>query len=218
MVAGEPGEYKTDSPSPQPLEYFTRQRLSPGEPNVPSRAEVRVIGTVRGYPIYDVTYYCFFDEVKDEHQAGNSIIVKTGQNEYREIFFAEIVGPGGGANLIKMSDEQHLVWERMDYGGKDHTIGDWGLWLGPDGPVAADIGIVWKAVEKVKRASLPADAGVMTSNATITVKDRRFVFEVAIRDFSRSFLVSNGTVQIDFIIKKGIIVVGGSSYRALTQP
>lgn len=87
---------RVDTPDPHPLSYFTRYpslrdedgdfcHLCPPDKALAlakqqkERAEVRLIGKIRGFAIYDVLYY-----FGDEQEPGwKSILVQTQTNQYR---------------------------------------------------------------------------------------------------------------------------------------
>jgi hypothetical protein len=94
-----PKGVRMDTPKPHPLSYFTRYPglrdedndlcyLCPPEKRLAeakqrkARGEVRLVGKIRGYSIYDVLY--FFDE--EPLPRWKSILVRTQPNQYREIW------------------------------------------------------------------------------------------------------------------------------------
>jgi hypothetical protein len=216
IIAGDDGEWTTDTPAPQRLTYFTERQLArecacatDAEKASRARADVRIVGQIRGFAISDVSYSCGCYGI--EVPAAHSTIVKTGPDRYQEVFYAGIVG-AGGSTLVKASEQQNLLWMRIDYGGSNHAVGDWGLWFGKEGPTILDMRELWKAVQKLMQSTpLAKDALVMTWNATIEAKRSSFVFRVPLRDWSQE---ESPFVEVEFRIDRDRIAIIRKSFHA----
>ena len=130
-----------DNPGPHPLAYFTQYprlfQLDPCEgctseqrsaqaKDMNFMAQVERVGTLEGFAIYDVFY-----TMTGERNRWKSILVRTGQDEYREIYHTESFGPAGGspesAEIVNVGKEQLLrtrCWEGPRSYEDDHWFFD----------------------------------------------------------------------------------------------
>jgi hypothetical protein len=156
-----------DIPLPHPLSYFTQYPslrdydhdfcyLCPPEKSLAvakqrkDRAEVKLVGKVREYTIYDVFYF-FSQEVEPSWK---SILIGTGPNQYREIWhYQRAEGAIWPSYLVKVGSETLLGLQDDCY--RQDTIQEH-FSLGKDGAVIIDLSPIWRAAKSV----VPEDATV----------------------------------------------------------
>jgi len=149
-----------DTPTPHTLAHFTRypalldesgefcylcstqKRLSMAMSAEEPRAEVHVVGKIRGSTIYDVFYRFHSEGVID----WKSVLVQTGPDHYREIYHDEPnEGTVGRSSLLIIGDETVLGVSDNRY----RMEGFEGYWcFGTAGPELLDFGPVWDAARK----------------------------------------------------------------------
>jgi len=173
---GQPGPWKRyvttpkgawfDSPAPQPLAHFTRypalldmsgdfcylcspeKKLSTAKATKEPKAEVHEVGSIGGWTIYDV-FYRFQSEGAIDWK---SILVRTGPDEYREIYHDEPAeGKPNPSFLIKIGEET-VVGVRDNAYRMDLLEEYWCFDAGA--PLQLSFKPVWKAA----RSAIPADS------------------------------------------------------------
>ena len=149
-----------DAPPPHPLSYFTQYPslrdedhdfcyLCSPEKSLAvakqrrDRAEVKLVGRVRDFEVYDVFY--FFDEKAEPDW--KSILVKIQPDQYREIWhYQRSEGRIWPSYLVRVGNETLLGLQDDCY--KQDIIQEY-YWFGKDGPVPIDLSLIWKAAEAV---------------------------------------------------------------------
>jgi hypothetical protein len=151
---------RLDSPPSHPLSYFTQYPslrdedhdfcyLCSPEKSLAvakqrkDRAEVKLVGRVREFEVYDVFY--FFDEKAEPDW--KSILIKTQPGQYREIWhYQRVEGGIWPSYLLRVGNETLLGLSDDCY--KQQVIQEY-YWFGKDGPVRIDLSPIWKAAEAV---------------------------------------------------------------------
>jgi hypothetical protein len=132
----------SDTPTPQPLSYVTRNAISRGpfdmadncggcEPEEKiklaedGRAEVTSLGKIRGFEILTVRYSCSCTQAGLPFVPALSVIVKTGADEFREIFYTRHFDPWASLTspeIVSASEAQTLLTAFVDEGGNRHQL------------------------------------------------------------------------------------------------
>ena len=187
-----PKSWFVDSPAPHPLSYFTQYPSLRDEDHnfcylcLPEkslaaaklrndRAEVKLVGRIRGLEIYDV-FYSF--EGESAEPDWKSILVRVQPGQYREIWhYQRTEGRIWPSHLVRVGNETLLGL--MDDCYRQDIVQEI-FWFGKNGPVSVDFSPVWKAAEAVVpkdttvwprydgRTDLPAgriDVGMFTEPA-----------------------------------------------------
>lgn len=211
---------RVDAAEPHPLEYFTRypalrdesgdfcylckpeKRLAEAK-RVRARADVRSVGTIRGFTISEIFYY--FDD--SEKALWKSILVKVGPNSYREIYHDNPPeGEVARSFLVKAGAETLLGVEDNVY-RSDAVEEYW--WFGPEGPVRLD----FRPVAKAAQASLPKGKSISwggTFNGRTTLE--KLVVRIGIRSEWNGRCCDNGVVTVNIKLSGGRVIVTGTHF------
>jgi len=218
-------EPRTDPAPPRTLSYFSHDAfLRPescvnctaeqvGENAATAQTEIVNIGEVRGLGVFDVTYQVQHKPV------GKSIIVKTGPDEYREIFYAEDFSGGGGrfypTQIVSAGENQMLVWLRADYGGNRHPIEDFLIQLDSDGSRRVDLDPVLKAANSI----LPTNGELFIWDVELLARADIFTLRSPVHGscpkgagLPCNFDEVGGTVEVNFWLEGGRAVPLGRHY------
>jgi hypothetical protein len=218
-------EPRTDPAPPRTLSYFSHDAfLRPescvnctaeqvGENAASAQAEVVKIGEVQGIGVFDVTYLI------QRKPAGKSIIVKTGPDEYREIFYAEDFSEGGGrfypTQIVSAGENEALVWLRVDYGGNRHPIEDFLIHFDSNGSTRVDLDPLLKAANSI----LPVNGDLFIWDMELLARENRFTLRSPVHGscpkgagLPCNFDEVGGTVEVDFRIEGGRTVPLGKRY------
>jgi hypothetical protein len=207
---------------PHPLAYFTREALvrdvdsgqvgcgycTPVERakmRAEGRTEISKVGKIGDYAVYDVLYY--FDP-SDATAGAKTILVQTGPNQFREIFYLGNTGwPSnpGKTRIVGDTPQDQMLWTGAGYGLMGMTV-DYQLWVGDGMSVRMD----FKAVAAAEAATMKS-AGI--------ARQQPWNRQMPLPTFeSRGYaLVSHlpagdGYVDVTFTIDQGKAIVTGTSY------
>lgn len=109
-----------------------------------------------------------------------SVIVRTGADEYREIFYGQPVVYNAGfspTKIVSASEDQTLVWFRADTGGNRHPMADFLFRIDSSGSARVDL----DPVLEVANSILPANGELniwaieLLARATHSLFERRFI-------------------------------------------
>jgi hypothetical protein len=203
---------------PHPLKYFTTTRLQEmrkriaGEQGVePSQGlvgmggSVRELGRIAGFSIEEVRYN-FADQPRFN---AKSILVKTGSDEYREIYHLEATPMGQVHETVLIgAGLTNILFTMYRTSGHPGSAFYDRFWIGKDGPVRADFKPIWQAVEKVvPKESFILDASVSSSAPTLTLSAR-------IQDYNNDAASGHlGYADVRFNLNRGRAVVVGAKYQ-----
>jgi hypothetical protein len=163
-----------------------------------ARTEVVKAGEVRGLEVYDVNYHYQHDATADR-----SVIVRSGADEYREIFYGQPVTNDGGFSATKIigdTEDQTLVWLRVDTGGNHHEMVDFLFRLNSDGATRVDLNPVLEIADSI----LPVNGELNIWAIELLARANTFVF--------RSPVYWVGTVEVDFRLDGDHLVPLGRRY------
>ena len=153
-----------DFPQAHPLAYFTRypvlrdesgdfcylcspeKRLAEAK-KVAVKAELHFIGTFHGHRVYDV-----FDHFVGEGDVDwKSILVKTGQDRYREIYHVEPtqIDARCDPSVIVKAGSDRVLGTRYEVGGNQRAYGDDYFWFDAAGASWIDLDPIYRAAESV---------------------------------------------------------------------
>lgn len=205
-----------DTASPHLLSYFTRHPslrdldndicpLCSPEKRVAlarkqkERAEVRLVGYIRGFAIYDVFY--FFGEEPDPDW--KSILVRTQPGKYREIWhYQRNEGGIWPSYLVKVGQETVLGHEDDCY--KQDILQEY-YWFGKGRPVRIDFSPIWKAAESVVPEGTTVWGGY---DGRIDLPAGRI--RVGLIREPNWRCCSQGIVEVKFELSNGQVVVKGT--------
>ncbi len=215
-----------DTPTPHPLAYFTRypalldesgdfcylctpqKKLSAAMAAKEPKAEVRLVGTIKGLTIYDVFYRFESDGAVD----WKSILIKTAPNVYREILHCEPTHVDARAlpSVITQLGTELLLNSRYFAGGNKGMYVDDYYSFDQIGPTLVDFAPILAA----GRAVLPK--GVMLwgggdSNSPKTLTLMRFKLQVW--NDGDGLCCRPGIVEVTFKLDRGHVVVTGAHYN-----
>jgi hypothetical protein len=208
-----------DAPKPHPLAYFTQypslrdeagdfcylctaeKRLAEAK-KTKARAKIRLIGTLNGFPVYDVFYYFGSDEKPD----WKSIVVKTGRDSYREIYHDQptqgLVNPSflvkaGPDTLLGLIDDLYRWDEVEEY-----------FWFEADGIIRLNFEPVWQAAKK----AIPPDRSIWASHLSGPSNFPGLTISVGITYPDNYRCCAKGVVKVKFKLDRGQVVVMGTSF------
>jgi hypothetical protein len=158
-----------DTPGPHSLNYFTHDALLRGpwdakdvcegctpEEKAEIRSKVRVeivkAVEVQGFEVYVVTYSCSCSQAGGPFLPARSVLVRTGSDEFREIFYARQFDQDAGLPypaVVSASQEQTLLWFWLDTGGNKHPMEEYYFRFDSQGPTRVDLKPVWGAASSV---------------------------------------------------------------------
>jgi hypothetical protein len=158
-------------------------------------------GRVGDYTIYDVFY--FYTDAKFGQR--RSILVQTGKEQYREIFY---IGNGdryGGTRIVGDSPPNQILLTTTGYGAMGMTVDDL-LWVGDGMSVLLSL-----------EAVAAADAATLKSAGA--VREKPFNRQMPLPTFdSRGHelvyhnMADDGSVEVTFTIDHGKAIVTGANY------
>jgi hypothetical protein len=190
IITGDASSDNPDHPAAHPLAYFTRQPFlrayensvcNSHDPadcanNYKAKVSVRTVGIIEGFEILELTYT--FTPQKDPDndlpQIWKSLLVKTGEGSYREIFHLQdyaqshLTDPPKfePSRIVRIGTEPVLMTRDSNGGnGGDCYEGYW--WFDREGPHALDFAPMTAAISK----KIPADA-IFTSTCWALNLDR----------------------------------------------
>jgi len=219
-----------DIPAPHPLAYFTKYPAlrdqsgdvcylcSDDERLVSAmqariRSELKFVGALAGFEVYDL-FYRFQCEGCVDHKA---ILVKTGVDEFREIYHvqpAQIDAFAGSSFVINVGKEQ-LLGTRYVVGGNQGSNCDDFFWFGKSGATVVD----FEGVRKAARAVLPEGASLWgggDDNRPETIATGVFRFWVI--DRNALLCCSPAAVTVRFRIDRGRVVVLKATFDPKGRP
>jgi hypothetical protein len=225
-VTGMKGAYSSPAPS-RTLAYFTHdaffrpetcdcteeQRAAAEKAGVPknSRAEVVKIGEVSGFEVYDVRYE--YEGVS----LGKSVIVRTGADDYREVFCGGPYPNDVGfypTSILSAGEGQTFIWFRLDYGGNHHSMEDFIFQLDSNGPTRVELDPIWQ----IARSIVPAGGVASDQRVELLAGANTFTFKTPVYPdcplFDQCLCKDDigGTVEVDFRLEGGRVVPLGRRY------
>ena len=228
---------RRDTPLPHSLAYFTEYPMLRDEsgdfcqPCSPEKrlaeakkekgaTEIRLVGALAGFEIYDL-YYRFKCEGCVDWK---SILVKTGQDQYREIYHVQPAQVDARAESSVLFDvgQDRLLGARYSAGGNKGMYSDDYYWFDEDGALPVDFGPIRKAAI----AALPRNYSLWgggDDNGPRTLAMSMFKFWV--QEKGGWLCCGRGAVIVRFRLDRGKAVVtsavfdssGGPDYRGRKQ-
>jgi hypothetical protein len=179
---------------PESCEDCTAEQRADAAKN--SMAQVFKVGEVGGLEVYDVNYRY------KQATAGKSLIVRTGADEYREVFYAQAYVPMtfSPTKIVSTCDKQTLVWLQVDFAGSMHNVEQYIVHLDPSGASQIDLAPVWD----IARSLLPDGGALYGWTPEIFARADAFTFRVPVyancRPFDGPSCNANigGRVEVDF--------------------
>jgi hypothetical protein len=229
---------------PHPLSYYTRYpslrddyfcyRCSPEKRlalakqeklKEKQRTEVKLVGTVHGFKIYDVIYYFsrrWRDpppgnaQYHDEKPEWKSIRVRTGPNQYREIWFDEKTqGDFSPSFLFQIGDKTllGLIDDCYRRGCEQQ------YWLfEQDGPTRLDLELIWKATwTLIPKNQYPSYYDYRDTPANLSQGFIEFGLEERLPGRGGPPDPVPGVIKISFTWDHGQVVVTGKEYNATAK-
>ena len=218
---------------PHPLSYFTRYPSLRDAENIcygcppdkrlalakqaklkeKQRTEVRLVGTIHGFKIYDVFYYFSLPWRGEETLEWKAILVRKAPNQFREIYHYQKTQGGiwpsylfqvGGETLLGLADDGY----RGNYAQQNWSITK-------DAFSRIEMSPIWKAAREV----LPE--GYLIYDEVIG-RERlaQGVIEVKLLKItkSRPYRFAKGLITVHFALKSAQITVTGVRYDPKGNP
>jgi hypothetical protein len=148
---------------------------------------------------------------------GKSVIVRTGTDEYREIFYG---GPDTNdvgfypTSILSAGEDQTFMWFRVNYGGNRHPMEDFLFQLDSSGPTRVKLDPMWQVAMSV----LPAGGDISDQRLELLANANTFTFKTPvypdcpILDQRPCNSDIGGTVEVDFRLEGGRAVPLGRRY------
>ena len=217
MVFGPKGG-GVDNPPPHSLKYFTEyprlrdesryfcprctpeQRLAEAKQEK-AQTDLRLVAMLGEISVYDLFYY-FGGNVEPEWK---SLLVRTGPDEYREIYHDQPTSgkvensfmiEAGESTLVGVVDEVHKQEEQEHY-----------FLIDQRGVIRLDFGPVWDAAQK-----LVPDVEVMRGHVNGRRNFPAMAIPVGLIDPERNRCCGKGVVTVAIKLDRGRVVVIGTKY------
>lgn len=217
-----------DSPRPHPLAYFTRNPFLRDDADQfcsactqsdkaamrsrhKFRTEVRKVGKLYGFTVYDV-FYSFDDDIATKQIDWKSILVEVSPGQFREIYHLQpIAGQIKPSFFLKVGAEEILVTRDLIPGTGNNYYEDY-FWLSPSGAARIDIEAIIKAVQSV----LPPGLGVWNGGG-LHIGALRYHMRVW-KESDSHCCPTGGSVDIRFRLDGSRIVVTSKRYDPRVEP
>jgi hypothetical protein len=119
------------------------------------KTELKKVGALNGYAIYDVSYF-FDDHVSIRQVDWKSILVAVSPGRYREIYHLQPPAAQITPSFLMMAGAEEILATRNLIPGTGNQYDEAYWWFGPDGPVRIDI----ESISDLLPSILPAGYGV----------------------------------------------------------
>jgi hypothetical protein len=208
-----------DSPAMHSLAYFKDSACAGRAPSQrkpdcrPARTELTQVGSVGALAIYDLKYYLEEDSGRPDHVGAKSILVKSGTDAYREIYFHEGMGIVDGFTDTEVVNVggQAILHETYDEGGMYHILEDIVFSLDATGNKVMDLDPIYKAASK----KVPSDLVVYLPATGINFKTMTWHGGTEPKNLTDGPKVSccDGEVTVVFKIERGKFVPIRATYK-----
>jgi hypothetical protein len=174
---------------------------------------VYLVGTLQAFEIYDLFYRFECEGCVD----WKSILVKTGPDEYREIYHLQPtqVDSHADASFIVNVGEDKLLGTRYNVGGNKGIYRDDHYWFDKTGPVLVD----FAPVRAAARSALPVGKSLWgggDENGPRTLASAMFKFWAL--DKGDWLCCGGGAVEVKFKLDRGRVIVTGTNYYPDARP
>lgn len=175
------------------------------------KTELKKVGVLNGYGIYDVLY-SFDDHINAGEIDWKSIVVSVSPGHFREIYHLQPPSAQIAPSfLLKVGTEEILTTRSLIPGtGNHYDEAYW--WFGPDGPVRIDI----ESIPDVLPSLLPAGYEVR-KGAGLNMKTLTFQRSVW-KPGDANCCPTGGAVTLRFQLDRGRLVVIGKNYDPTAKP
>lgn len=217
-----------DTPQPHPLAYFTRDPFlrddadefcndcTPrGKASVhlwhKFKTEVRKVGTLSGFGIYDL-FYRFDEHVGTKEIDWKSIVVEVSPGQFREIYhlqpIAALIEP---SFFVKAGSGEILGTRDLIPGTGNNYYEDY-FWLSPLGATRINIEAIGEAVQSV----LPSDYGVWKGGGLVIAK---LSYHMPVwKKGDSNCCPTGGAVDVKFRLDGGRVVVTSKNFDPTAKP
>lgn len=226
VVSGKSSSF--DAPVVHPLSYFTSdpflrddgddfcgacspQDKAAAHAQHKSKTEVKKVGDLGGYAIYDVLY-SFDDHIGTGEIDWKSILVSVSPGQFREIYHLQPPSAQITPSFLLKARTKELLGTRDLVPGTGNQYDEAYWWFGPDGPVRIDI----ESISDVLRSTLPAGFGVWKGGG-LDMKTLTFQNSVW-RSGDANCCPTGGAVTLRFRLDRGRFVVIEKDYDSTTKP
>jgi hypothetical protein len=217
-----------DTPAPHSLAYFTQDPFlrddgmdfcddctPQGKATVHARhkfkTELRRVGNLHGFAIYDLFYY-FDDHIATGQIDWKSILVQSSTGAYREIYHLQpinaVISP---SFFARAGTDEILVTFDPIPGTGNHVYEDY-FWFGPEGPLRIDTSPISDSLKSI----LPEGFGVWKGGG-LDMKSLRYRTPVW-KEGDANCCPSGGMVEIAFRLEAGRLIVTGKHFDPLAKP
>lgn len=226
LQSGKGGSF--DTPQPHPLAYFVRDPFlrddaddfctacTPGDKAAVHlrhrfKTEVRKVGTLYGFGIYDV-FYRFDDHVGTKEIDWKSIVVEVSPGQFREIYHLQpvptLIEP---SFVLKVASEDILATRDLIPGTGNNYYEDY-FWFSPAGAARIDIETITKTV----RSILPSGYGVWKGGA-LDIAALRYHNSVW-KEGDSNCCPTGGAVDVKFRLDGNRIIVTSKNFDPMARP
>jgi hypothetical protein len=217
-----------DTPQAHPLTYFTSDPFSRDDADefcsvcTPDgkatvhfqhrfKTEVRKVGTLHGFAIFDV-FYCFDDHVDSKEIDWKSILVEVSPGQFREIYHLQpLAAQIRPSFLLKVSSERILATSDLIPGTGNYSYEDY-FWFSHAGPSRIDFQPIRSAAQSI----LPADFGIWKGGGLDLLALRYYT--PVWRQTDANCCPTGGSVDVRFRIDDGRIVITKKQYDPTPEP
>jgi len=212
-----------DSPTPHALAYFTRDPFlrDDGDDFCTSctpedkatvhtrhrfQTEVRSVGKVQGFAIYDL-FYRFDDHIDSGQSDWKSILVENPPGQYREIYHLQPTLAEIGPSFLLKAGRGEILGTRDQIAGTGGFYYEDYFWFEPGGPVRIALDPIWKAVQ-----SIPLPSGfAIRKGYGLDMESLTFHMPVW-RERDGNCCPTGGTIDVKFKLDGGRVVVTSKQF------
>jgi hypothetical protein len=207
--------YFTDYPVLRLEEYYFCEQCSDDQrvaaaKKIEVKTDLKLLATLAGWQVYDLSYH-----IKGERFDPKLILVKTGADQYREIYHCEPYGGQPGAYVTKIGNQQFLE-ARNPSGGRQ--IDDYAYFsFDKHGPTLVDFRPIIIAAKSIK---LPPGRTIPPFGSDLKYAGTHYLWH-SIQPLRVGFQVTEevgvqvraqGTIWIDFRFSGGRVIPTKTQY------
>jgi hypothetical protein len=214
-----------DTPEPHPLSYFTTYpimrfedwscyRCNPEQSVIEAKkttvsSKLTLLGNLAGFGIYQLYYH--FEDRDPSLPDTKLILVKTGADEYREIYHREPTQVDAlclPSRLITVGDDEFLEAQYVVGGKSQPTIDDY-FWFDKSGSTLVD----FSPIITTAKSALPAGKEPIWIYDMDKTPGTHYLWTSGAPLIARVRLEDGGLVEVEFKFERGKVIPTKTSYN-----